>query len=168
MRRFFVRIDSYLFAVLGVVGSILGTPSLYAGDSHPSAFDQAMMFKVAPLVIDTQDGRVIPFNVELANSSAEHRRGLMFREHLDENRGMLFDYHVPRYVSMWMKNTLIPLDMLFVGADGRVVHIAPNTTPKSTEIITAPVQARYVLEIVAGSAKRLNIGIGDRLHLVNP
>ena len=77
---------------------------------------------------------------------------------------MLFDFIKPQIVSMWMKNTFIPLDMLFIGADGRIVHIAENTEPFSLKTITSPVPASAVLELKAGSAARWGIAIGDRVE----
>jgi len=112
------------------------------------------------LVIDTAAGTV-SFVVELADDDAERSRGLMFRERLGPNAGMLFDFKREQHVSFWMKNTLIPLDMFFIKSDGRIVRIAKRTVPHSEQGIpsTEPVQA--VLETNAGVADRYGIKAGD-------
>ena len=103
------------------------------------------------------------FSVELASNDAERTRGLMFRKELPEGRGMLFDFGVDQDIAMWMKNTLIPLDMLFIRADGRIAHIAENTEPLSTKIIRSGGPVRAVLEVAGGTAKKLGIAVGDRV-----
>ncbi|MEQ5774490.1 MULTISPECIES: DUF192 domain-containing protein [unclassified Thalassospira] len=105
------------------------------------------------------DGQV--FNVELALSPDERARGLMFRTHMEDDNGMLFDFGQPRDVSMWMKNTFISLDMLFIGQDGKIVGIAPRTVPKSEAIISAPRPVRFVLELNAGLADKFDFKVGD-------
>jgi hypothetical protein len=93
----------------------------------------------------------------------ERARGLMFRKELPEGRGMLFDFHPEQSVSMWMKNTLIPLDMIFIKADGRILRIAENTQVESEKIISSGGPVRGVLEVIAGTAKKLGIKPGDRV-----
>lgn len=87
----------------------------------------------------------------------------MFRDELVNRHGMLFDFKQPLIIRMWMKNTLIPLDMLFIDSDGTIVHIAQNAQPHSEKIIAAPQKALAVLEIGGGEAQRLGIAIGDRV-----
>lgn len=115
-----------------------------------------------PLTVRTEAGDH-EFHVELAVTPEEQRRGLMFREALPENGGMLFPFDYPRYASFWMRNTIIPLDMIFIRADGRITNIARMTTPYSldTQMSTEPVVA--VLEIAGGRAEALGIGDGDRV-----
>ncbi len=105
-------------------------------------------------------------NVELAIQPQEWARGLMFREKLGEHEGMLFvgDREEPR--SFWMKNTLIPLDIIFVSADREVVRIAEKTVPLSEEGIPSGEPAQYVLEIKGGQASKLGINIGDHLEFL--
>ena len=103
------------------------------------------------------------FSVELAKTRPELDRGLMYRRSLPAERGMLFDFGSAQSVSMWMKNTYVPLDMLFIGADGRVRRIAANTRPFSTALIPGGEGVRYVLEIKAGTARKLGIAVGDRV-----
>ena len=103
------------------------------------------------------------FAVELAVTSEEQARGLMFRKELPEGRGMLFDFKPEREVSMWMENTYVPLDMIFIRSDGRILRIAENTKPLSQRIIASGGPVRGVLEVVAGTAGKLGIAPGDRV-----
>jgi uncharacterized protein len=114
------------------------------------------------LEIVSQSG-VHVFSVELATTDEERERGLMFRKELPDGRGMLFDFETDRNVAMWMKNTLIPLDMIFIRGDGRIANIAENTEPMSTRIIPSRGAVRAVLEVAGGTAKRLGIAVGDRV-----
>jgi len=103
------------------------------------------------------------FSVELAVTDEERARGLMYRKELPEGRGMLFDFKQDQDVSMWMKNTFIPLDMIFIQHDGRILRIAENTEPQSERIIPSGGQVRAVLEVIAGTAKKFGIAPGDRV-----
>ena len=103
------------------------------------------------------------FMVELASTQAEQSRGLMFRKELPDGRGMLFDFSPEQQISMWMKNTYISLDMIFIRADGRILRIAENTEPLSTRIISSGGLARGVLEVAAGTAQKYGIQPGDRV-----
>jgi uncharacterized protein len=114
------------------------------------------------LEIVSQSG-VHVFSVELAATDEERERGLMFRKQLPDGHGMLFDFETDRNVAMWMKNTLIPLDMIFIRNDGRISNIAENTEPMSTRIIPSRGAVRAVLEVAGGTAKRLGIQAGDRV-----
>jgi len=120
----------------------------------------AALSKIEPLTIATEDDAWM-FTVEIADTEELRARGLMFRQRLAEDRGMLFDFGEPRQVSMWMKNTLIPLDMLFIRKDGTIAYIAENTTPGSLEAIgvTEPVLA--VLELAGGVVRKHGIRAGD-------
>lgn len=118
--------------------------------------------ELQPLEIITQSG-VQPFTVEVMRTDEERARGLMFRKDLPEGRGMLFDFHPEQNVTMWMKNTLIPLDMIFIKADGRILRIAENTQVESEKIIASGGPVRGVLEVIAGTAKKLGIKPGDRV-----
>lgn len=116
------------------------------------------------LTIHTQKGPV-EVAVEIADNDDARTRGLMFRRSLGERAGMLFLFEKTEVVSMWMKNTYISLDMVFIGEDRRVVHIARNTEPLSTDVISSRFPTRWVLEIAAGEAARLGIAAGDRVEL---
>ena len=108
------------------------------------------------------DGQV--FNVELALSPEERARGLMFRTQMADENGMLFDFGQSRDVSMWMKNTFISLDMLFIDQDGKIVGIAPRTVPKSEAIISSPRPVRFVLELNGGLAEKFDFKVGDTVE----
>ncbi|MBI1384689.1 MAG: DUF192 domain-containing protein [Rhizobiales bacterium] len=114
------------------------------------------------VVIETASGPV-SFEAEIARTPSEQAKGLMFRQSLGEREGMLFVY--PRQVaSMWMKNTYISLDMLFIDEHGRIVRIARETEPFSAAIITSGTPVTGVLEIGGGLARRLGIAVGDRVR----
>ena len=111
-------------------------------------------------VVQTGAGPV-ELTLEIADDGTERARGLMFRESLPERGGMLFDFGVEQPVHMWMRNTYIPLDMLFVGGDGRIIHIARETIPLSEQTITAGRPVRGVIELAGGEATKLGIDVGD-------
>lgn len=103
------------------------------------------------------------FKVELAETPSQMTQGLMFRTSLAPDAGMLFDYKQPTLATMWMHNTLIPLDMLFVDAEGRIVNIHQRAVPQSLDIIAAAAPVRAVIELNGGTASRLGIEPGDRV-----
>ncbi len=105
-----------------------------------------------------------PFTVELARTAAQRARGLMFRRSLRGDAGMLFDFRVERSVGMWMKNTLIPLDMLFIDATGAIVQVEHSATPGDLRPIKSERPVRAVLELAGGRAARLGIAEGDRVR----
>ncbi|MCP3399758.1 MULTISPECIES: DUF192 domain-containing protein [unclassified Bradyrhizobium] len=115
-----------------------------------------------PLEIVTKNG-VQVFSVEMATTEEEKQTGLMYRKELADGKGMLFDFKPEQEVSMWMKNTYVSLDMIFIRADGRILRIAENTEPMSTKIISSRGPARAVLEVVAGTAQKYGIRPGDRV-----
>ncbi len=103
-------------------------------------------------------------NIEVAESDREQQYGLMFRMSLGDDEGMLFPYPSPREITMWMRNTFISLDMIFIRGDGRVLRIANDTEPHSENIIASQGPATGVLEMKAGSARRLGLKPGDRVE----
>ena len=115
---------------------------------------------IQPLEIVTKSG-VHVFSVEMATTEQEKTTGLMYRKELPEGKGMLFDFSPEQEVSMWMKNTYIPLDMIFIRADGRILRIAENTEPLSTKIIPSRGLAKGVLEVIGGTAQKYGIQPGD-------
>ena len=116
-----------------------------------------------PLVLVTEKGR-FEFTVEMATPPRQQRLGLMYRKEMDADHGMLFDFGRPREAGFWMKNTLISLDMVFISANGRVHRIAAATTPLSEEVIPSQGAVRAVLELVAGTARRIGLKPGDRVE----
>jgi len=118
--------------------------------------------ELQPLEIASKSG-VHVFAVELATTPEEQAKGLMFRRSLPEGQGMLFDFHREQPTSFWMKNTYVPLDMIFIRADGRILRIAENTVPLSETLVPSGGPVLAVLEVVAGTAKKLGIAPGDRV-----
>ena len=118
--------------------------------------------ELQPLEIATKSGVQI-FGVEMAVTPDEQAKGLMFRRELPEKQGMLFDFHREQPTSFWMKNTYIPLDMIFIRADGRTLRIAENTVPLSEALVPSGGPVRAVLEVIGGTAKKLGIAPGDRV-----
>lgn len=114
------------------------------------------------LSFETSGGTRV-FQVEVAATAQQRQTGLMYRRSMPDDHGMLFDFGRAEEINMWMENTYVSLDMVFVSAAGVVTHIAENTEPLSTRIISSEGPARYVVELVAGSAKRIGLKPGDRV-----
>lgn len=102
-------------------------------------------------------------DIEIASTTTEQQRGLMFRTSLADTSGMLFPYDPPREITMWMQNTYIPLDMVFILADGTVHRIEVNTEPMSETVIPSRGKATAVLELAGGAAARLGLKPGDKV-----
>jgi len=127
------------------------------------AFSQGLLtFEMSKLKIITSRGENI-FDVELAVTERQQSQGLMFRRSMAANAGMLFDYGALKQIQMWMKNTYIPLDMIFIDSNGKVINIVERTIPESLIIISSRGRARAVLELNSGTASRLGIKKGDRV-----
>ncbi len=109
-------------------------------------------------------GSTYKFAAEIADTGPEREQGLMFREHLDPNQGMLFLYPVAKPVAFWMKNTPLSLDMLFIAADGRILNVAAMAKPFDTSPISSQGPAIAVFEILGGSAAQLGIEAGDKVE----
>lgn len=120
-------------------------------------------FERSTLTVQTASG-LHKFNIELAVAPDQLAFGLMYRRSLAADAGMLFDYGRPQKVAMWMKNTLIPLDMVFIDATGTVAHISERAVPQSLRTISSKVSVRAVLELNGGTVARLKIKKGDRIH----
>lgn len=104
------------------------------------------------------------FEIEVAETDEQKARGLMFRRTLEPNAGMLFPYLPPQEITMWMKNTYISLDMVFIKSDGHVLRVAERTEPFSERVIASEGNAAAVLEVIAGTAARLGIKPGDKVE----
>ena len=128
----------------------------------PAAGAQLQTFPKAELTIISAGGPH-KFTVELATTPGQMEQGLMFRKNLAPNAGMLFDYRAPSMAAMWMKNTLIPLDMLFVDQQGRIINIHERAVPGALDPIAASMPARAVIELNGGTAAHLGIKPGDRV-----
>lgn len=118
--------------------------------------------KIESLEILTKTG-IRVFNVEMAETPEQQRVGLMFRKEVADGEGMLFDFRVSRPVAMWMQNTIVSLDMIFVRADGTIANIAKGTKPFSLETVESQGYVKAVLEVVAGTADRYGIAAGDKV-----
>lgn len=124
----------------------------------------AETFDKQPLTIVTKDGKSHVFMVELAVTPRQREQGLMNRREMAEDQGMLFAFGETRQVFMWMKNTYLPLDMLFIAKDGKVRAIKENAEPLSEAIIDSQGPIDYVLELNGGTVKRLGIRAGNRVQ----
>jgi uncharacterized protein len=108
------------------------------------------------------------FTVELARTPAEQAQGLMFRTGLSDVEGMLFPFDEPRIASFWMKNTLIPLDIIFIGPNGKILNIAQQTTPYSLKPVVSTAEAGAVLELRGGLTAQMGIAAGDTVYWAAP
>jgi uncharacterized protein len=142
--------------VSGLLAKVILLAIAVTGAQTVPALDQAA------LIIESSDGR-FEFQVELAKTPAERARGLMFRESLADDQGMLFDFGRPQPVAMWMRNTLIPLDILFIRSDGRIGRIARDAQPLSDRILESGEPVRAVLELRGGLTAERDIEPGDRI-----
>jgi len=118
---------------------------------------------VETISIDTKAGPH-SFSVEVAADDESREKGLMYRKTMAPDAGMLFDFHTPQLVSFWMENTILPLDMLFVRADGTIARIKANATPYSRENIPSGEPIQLVIELNAGRAAALGIAEGAKVH----
>ena len=142
------------FALLLLVMSLLPPAARASG-----SFDTQ---KLQAVTVVTQNGDQT-FMIQCANTPSQRDRGLMFRKRLPDRQGMLFDFGRNQEIRMWMKNTLIPLDMIFIQSDGRIHRIEQNTKPGSFRLISSNGSVRAVLEVRAGASKKYGIAPGDRV-----
>jgi len=119
--------------------------------------------QVIPLTV-TSAGKLHRFRVEVARRDSEQEKGLMFRTAMGADEGMIFPMTPPRHAAFWMKNTVIPLDIIFIGSDRRILNIAANAVPYSEEPLPSTGAAAAVLELGGGRAAQLGIGPGDRVE----
>ncbi|WP_348770620.1 DUF192 domain-containing protein [Azospirillum sp. TSO35-2] len=130
-----------------------------------AAFPAAALetFQKSKLTIETASGGKFRFDVELALTPAQQAQGLMFRQSMAADAGMLFIYDRVQPASFWMKNTLIPLDMIFIAADGRIVNIHERAVPESLDGVNSDGPVKAILELNGGMTARLGIHPGDRV-----
>lgn len=148
-----------LFAAFALLCLSCAAADTTASDAR--ALDEA--FARSTLQIAGTDARLHTFRVWVADNDTRRARGLMHVKQMDDDAGMLFIYPRAQRISMWMKNTVLPLDMLFVAADGRVLKVAASTTPQSLETIESGGLALGVVELNAGIAAKLNIRAGSQV-----
>lgn len=139
--------------------AIMLTATVFAAQRDPALAG----FFAAPLSIEAAGGEQHKFTAYLAITPYQRAHGLMFVRSLPADFGMLFIYEQPRIVGMWMKNTVLSLDMLFIRADGTIANIAYDTEPGSLQTISSDEPVSGVLELNAGTAKRLNLAPGDKV-----
>jgi uncharacterized membrane protein (UPF0127 family) len=120
--------------------------------------------QVIPLVIETAGGRRHPYRVEVAATPAQQAHGMMYRTGMAPGTGMLFPLEPPRAASFWMENTLIPLDLLFIGSDGRIRNIVAGAVPRSRAPLSSVGPVVAVLELAGGEAERIGAQPGDRVR----
>ena len=140
----------YLVSGMAAIALVLSAPAALAE------------LETSPLTIESANG-AHAFTVEIADEPEEITTGLMNRESMDPDAGMLFDFGQPREAAMWMKNTLIPLDMLFMDPQGKVIAIARETVPGSLRTVSPGVPVKSVLELNGGRAEELGIQPGDEV-----
>ncbi len=155
--------------LLGAIAVALVACSPGAGDAAPQSSQAAPVvhpvsgLTVIPLKV-TSGGKVHTFRVELARTSQEQAKGLMFRTEMGPDEGMIFPFDPPRMASFWMRNTVIPLDLIFVAPDGRISNIAANAVPYDETPLSSLGDAKAVLELNGGRAAQLGIKPGDRVE----
>jgi len=133
---------------------------LFLAFAIASTVAAAAEFRTDKLTIVSDSGEY-PFDVELAETSEQQSRGLMFRRSIGKREGMLFMHKEPRYITMWMRNTYIPLDMIFIRENGKIHRIEPHTEPFSERIIESGARVTAVLEVAAGVSQELGLKTGD-------
>jgi uncharacterized protein len=150
-------VKRYIFPALCILTLVLALHTLTIASGVPEHL------AVESLAVLSADGRQHEFTVHVADTPEARARGLMYVTRLEPDRGMLFDFETPQLVGMWMKNTPLSLDMLFVDEHGLVAHIESRTKPFSTQVLSSRGPVRAVLEIGGGRAEQLGIATGDRV-----
>lgn len=148
-------------AVIGAGLALLAGCRAEPGSAVSMAAAEAPAY--VPLTIETRSG-ARRFSVEVARTEQEQARGLMFRTALPDGGGMIFPMNPPRSTTFWMKNTPLPLDIIFIRADGTIARIAAETTPYSLDLIDSGEPVAAVLEIAGGKAAEAGIAAGDRVR----
>ncbi len=152
-----------ILAITGAAALMACSPqgaSEAAAPAQTAAVHPVSGLKVVPLTV-TSGKTTHAFKVEIASTGAEQAKGLMFRTELGPDEGMIFPRNPPDIASFWMKNTPLPLDIIFVGTDGKILNIAANTVPYSLQSVSAVGLTGLVLEIPGGRAQELGIKPGD-------
>jgi uncharacterized membrane protein (UPF0127 family) len=152
--------------------TIAGHPSRWSGRARFAGLALAAFVAAFPLAACSDENRAVlhtargdfTFHVEIADTDAERAKGLMFRQELADDAGMLFDFGQERQTSFWMQNTYIPLDMIFISAEGIVKNIHVNARPLDTTAIPSDGPVRFVLEIPGGRSEEIGLAVGDRLE----
>jgi uncharacterized membrane protein (UPF0127 family) len=156
-RRYSLRLAAWLLWAVALMSCAW---TVHAAAPAPENIEQ---FPSTQMGIRTRTG-LEWFSVWIADTQAREQQGLMFVRWLPPDHGMLFPQAAPQVMTMWMKNTLIALDMLFIDPQGRIVYIRENTTPQSLDLISTPTPVKAVLELAGGICSRLGVHVGDRVE----
>ncbi|UVK45099.1 DUF192 domain-containing protein [Mesorhizobium sp. AR07] len=150
--------------VCAIVAVVVAAGTYFYSERPTAADSRAMILAVdpKPLIVVTKGGDR-SFSIEIAETAAEREAGLMYRQDMADNHGMLFVFEIQQQVGFWMQNTPMPLDLIFVGQDGRIRAIK-HGEPQSEAVISPGVPVRFVLELKAGTAARNGIEYGDLLR----
>ncbi|MBI1272754.1 MAG: DUF192 domain-containing protein [Alphaproteobacteria bacterium] len=154
-----------LWVYLLMLGVLFAAVFLYANSPHisPDSNTPRPDFKHTAIELRTAAGTSHRFDVEVARNQSEQSYGLMYVKDMPDDAGMLFLFPEPNRLTFWMKNTYIPLDILFLDSEGRIINIAENTQPLSTDMITSASPGKGVLELKGGTAAKLGLRPGDRV-----
>ena len=148
--KHYYKIFLVSFLLLGAFGC---TQSVMAGGDT----------KYEPLSIQAKDGKTVEYEVEIAATMEARRTGLMYRKEMQTNRGMLLDFGRPENVAIWMKNTYLPLDIIYINAQGIITKIVENAKPLSTNNMDSDTPVRAVLELNAGQVVYQGFSVGDKV-----
>jgi len=160
-----MRLINCLGAVLILIATACSPHAATGGTAAPAAVAVHPIsgLTIIPLRVTSAD-KVHTFRVELARSDAEQETGLMFRTAMGADEGMIFPMSPPRRAAFWMRNTVIPLDIIFIGADHRILNVAANAVPYDESPLPSAGAVSGVLELNGGRAAQLGIGAGDRVE----
>ena len=151
------------FAARALLTISLLLAAAHAARAQGAAPEPLSAFPQSLLAIRTGSGKVVNFKIWLADTSGRKEQGMMFVREMDEHTGMLFMFPENRLVSMWMKNTYVSLDLLFLDAQGKIDYIAAHATPRSEAIIAPPTPEFAVLELKGGACEQFDIKVGDTI-----
>ena len=152
----------HLFVIIINLSIAYSSSSL---SNNPNSLDELKKWGEGVVTIQMTETENAEFRVVIAESNKERRQGLMHIDFMEENEGMLFIFNPPRKVSMWMRNTPMILDMIFINEDEEIITIEKETTPYSTKGVPSGGSIKWVLEISGGLSERFNIKTGDRVKL---
>ncbi|HAX91789.1 MAG TPA: hypothetical protein DCY07_06240 [Rhodospirillaceae bacterium] len=166
MRLIMLAVVVAVFGFLAWQGGVFAPSAPVSMQEEGSRLDKANApaFASETREFVRKDGRLFPLTLQVAVTGEQQAYGLMFRENLAENEGMIFTYKNPTPVQFWMKNTVIPLDMFFIGEDGKIVKIVKGAKPNDLTPVPSDVPVKNVVELKAGEADRMGIQVGDRLQ----
>ncbi|MFN3371196.1 MAG: DUF192 domain-containing protein [Sphingomonadaceae bacterium] len=151
-------------AVAPAATPAVGRPPAAEAPSEAKPGKPQTGLRVVPLTIETSDGRTHRYRVEVAETAAQQAHGMMFRTSVPAGTGMIFPMRPPRPAAFWMQNTLVSLDLVFIGADGRVRNIAERAVPRSEALLASAGPVAAVLELAGGEAERIGLRPGDRIR----